>query len=151
MPEHVHVIARIDHGADARQVEAGSEDRRQAEQLPLVVGQEVVGPLHRMAERELPFRPRHGPHQHTEAFAESPCGVTPSTVAIAAGTEDGSATDASSIIHTPSGNSPATSAATSRASRVLPTPPTPLSVISRLARTSSATSATTSSRPTSEL
>ena len=46
----------------------------------------------------------------------------PSTVAIAAGTEAGSPTDASSTIHTPSGNSPATSAPTSRASRVLPTP-----------------------------
>ena len=64
--------------------------------------------------------------------AESPCGVMPSTVAIAAGTEAGSPTDASSTIHTPSGNSPATSAPTSRASRVLPTPPTPLSVTSRL-------------------
>ena len=83
--------------------------------------------------------------------AESPWGVMPSTVAIAAGTEAGSPTDASSTIHTPSGNSPATSAPTSRASRVLPTPPTPLSVISRLTRASSATSATTSSRPTSEL
>ena len=40
----------------------------------------------------------------------SPWGVMPSTVAIAAGTEAGSPTDASSTIHTPSGNSPATSA-----------------------------------------
>ena len=66
----------------------------------------------------------------------------PSTVAMAAGTEAGSPTDASSTIHTPSGNSPATSAPTSSASRVLPTPPTPLSVTSRFDRTSSATSAT---------
>ena len=72
----------------------------------------------------------------------SPCGVMPSTVAIAAGTDAGSPTDASSTIHTPSGNSPATSAPTSSASRVLPTPPTPVSVTSRFDRTSSATSAT---------
>ena len=75
----------------------------------------------------------------------------PSTVAIAAGTEAGSPTDASSTIHTPSGNSPASSAPASSASRVLPTPPTPLSVTSRFDRTSSATSSTTASRPTSEL
>ena len=55
MPEHVHVVGPVDHRADARQVEAAGEHRRQAEQLPLVVGQEVVGPLHRMAERELSF------------------------------------------------------------------------------------------------
>ena len=61
----------------------------------------------------------------------SPCGVMPSTVAIAAGTDAGSPTDASSTIQTPSGNSPATSAPTSSASRVLPTPPTPVSVTSR--------------------
>ena len=83
--------------------------------------------------------------------AASPCGVMPSAVAIAAGTEAGSPTGASSTIHTPSGNSPATSAPTSSASRVLPTPPTPLSVTSRFDRTSSATSATRSSRPTNEL
>ena len=75
----------------------------------------------------------------------------PSTVAMAAGTDAGSPTDASSTIHTPSGNSPATSAPTSSASRVLPTPPTPVSVTSRFDRTSSATSATICSRPTSEL
>ena len=70
----------------------------------------------------------------------SPCGVMPNTVAIAAGTEVGSPTDASSTSHTPSGNSPATSAPTSRASRDLPTPPTPVSVTSEFDRTSSATS-----------
>ena len=83
--------------------------------------------------------------------AASPWGVIPSTVAMAAGTEAGSPIDASSTIHTPSVNSPATSAPTSRARRVLPTPPTPVRVTSRLDRTSSATSATTFSRPTSEL
>ena len=60
--------------------------------------------------------------------AASPCGVMPSAVAIAAGTDAGSPTGASSTIHTPSGSSPASSAPTSTASRVLPTPPTPLSV-----------------------
>ena len=80
----------------------------------------------------------------------SPRGVMPNTVAMAAGT-DPESTDASSTIHTPSGNSPATSPPTSSASRVLPTPPTPLSVTNRRDRTSSATSSTTSSRPTSEL
>ena len=58
MPEHLHVVDAIDHGADPREVEAADEDRRQDEQLPLVVGQEVVGPLHGMAQRELPFGPR---------------------------------------------------------------------------------------------
>ena len=71
MPEHVHVVGPVDHGADARQVEAAGEDRRQAKQLPLVVGQEVVGPLHRMAERELSFRPRYRPLQQPEPIGES--------------------------------------------------------------------------------
>ena len=71
----------------------------------------------------------------------SPCGVIPSTVAIAAGIEPGSPTAASSTIHAPSGNSPASSAPTSSAIRVLPTPPTPVSVTSCRSRTSSATSA----------
>ena len=71
MPEHVHVVGSVDHGADARQVEAAGEDRREAEQLPLVVGQEVVGPLHRMAERELSFRPRCRPLQQPESIGES--------------------------------------------------------------------------------
>ena len=71
MPEHVHVVGPVDHGADARQVEAAGEDRREAEQLPLVVGQEVVGPLHRMAERELSFRPRYRSLQQPESIGES--------------------------------------------------------------------------------
>ena len=82
--------------------------------------------------------------------AASPCGVMPSAVAMAAGTDDGSPTGASSTIHTPSGSSPASSAPTSTASLVLPTPPTPLSVTNRFDRTRSATSATRSSRPTNE-
>ena len=45
--------------------------------------------------------------------AASPCGVMPSAVAIAAGTDAASPTGASSTIHTPSGNSPASSAPTS--------------------------------------
>ena len=45
---------------------------------------------------------------------------------MAAGTESLPATDASSTIHTPSGNSPASSAPTSIARRVLPTPPGPV-------------------------
>ena len=57
----------------------------------------------------------------------------PSAVAKAAGTDAGSVIGASSTIHTPSGNSLASSAATSMASRVFPTPPTPLSVTSRSA------------------
>ena len=71
MPEHVHVVGPVDHGADARQVEAAGKDRGQAKQLPLVVGQEVVGPLHRMAERELSFRPGYRPLQQAESFGES--------------------------------------------------------------------------------
>ena len=70
----------------------------------------------------------------------SPWGVTPKAVAMAAGTDEGSPTGASSTSHTPSGNSSAISAPTSRASRVLPTPPTPLNVTSRFDRTRSATS-----------
>ena len=49
MPEHVDVVGAVDDRADARQVEAAGEDRRQAEQLPLVVGQQVVRPLDRVA------------------------------------------------------------------------------------------------------
>ena len=71
MPEDVHVVGSVDHGADARQVEAAGEDRRQAEQVALVVGQEVVGPLHGMAERELAFRPRRRPLQQPESIGES--------------------------------------------------------------------------------
>ncbi len=72
----------------------------------------------------------------------SACGVMPNTVAIAAATDAGSPTAASSMIHTPSGNSPASSDPASSASRVLPTPPTPVSVTNRCDRTSSATSST---------
>ena len=83
--------------------------------------------------------------------AALPCGVIPSAVAMAAVTADGSPIGASSIIHTPSGNSPASSAPTSSASLVLPTPPTPLSVTSRPDCRSWAISVTRSSRPTKEL
>ena len=71
MPEHVDVVGPADHGADARQVEAAGEHRRQAEQLPLGVGQEVVGPLHRVAERELTFRARCRPLQEPVPIGES--------------------------------------------------------------------------------
>src|SRR5207237_7959487 len=71
MPEHVHVVGSVDHGGDAGEVEAAGEDRRSAEQLLLVVGQEVVGPLQRMAERELSLRPRYRPRQQPESIAAS--------------------------------------------------------------------------------
>ncbi len=95
-------------------------------------------------------RPRNA--SATVSMSAAPLwGVMPSTVAMAAGTDAGSAIDASSTSHTPSTNSPATSAPTSSASRVLPTPPTPVSVTSRCERVRSATSATVCSRPMSEL
>ena len=76
----------------------------------------------------------------------SPCGVIPNTVASVAGrAADHRRRRGRSLIQTPSGNSPASSAPTSRANRVLPTPPRPVSVTSRLVRTSSATSATSAS------
>jgi hypothetical protein len=55
--EHVDVVGSVDHGADARQLEAAREHRRPAEHVALFVGQEVVRPLHCVAERRLPFRP----------------------------------------------------------------------------------------------
>ena len=58
MPEHVDLVGVVAHRVEARQVEAAGEDRREAEQVPLVVGQEVVRPLHRMAQRELSLRRR---------------------------------------------------------------------------------------------
>ena len=58
MSEHVDVVGAVDHRADAREVEAAREHRRQAEQLALVVVQQVVRPRHRVAERELSLRPR---------------------------------------------------------------------------------------------
>ena len=76
------------------------------------------------------------------------CGVTPNTAATASGTAAGSPTGANSTSHTPSENSPVSSAATWIARRVLPTPPTPVRVTSRWARTCSASSFTAISRPT---
>ena len=75
------------------------------------------------------------------------CWVMPSTAATASGTAAGSATAASSKNQTPSGNSSARRAATSKARRVLPTPPTPVSVTSRWVRSAACTSATSDSRP----
>ena len=75
-------------------------------------------------------------------------GVTPNTAATASGTAAGSPTGANSTSHTPSENSPVSSAATCTARRVFPTPPTPVRVTSRWARTCSASSFTATSRPT---
>ena len=56
VPQHVDLVGVVDHRADARQVEAAGEHRRDAQQRSLVVGQQVVRPLDRVAERELPLR-----------------------------------------------------------------------------------------------
>ncbi len=53
MPEHVDVVAVVDDIDDAGQLEAAGEHRDGAEQVLFVVGQEVVGPLDRVAECEL--------------------------------------------------------------------------------------------------
>ena len=53
------------------EVEAAGEHRRRAEQRALVVGQQVVGPLDRVAQRELAFRARRRPLQQPEPIGES--------------------------------------------------------------------------------
>ena len=53
--------ASVDDGADARQVEAAGEHRRGAQQRPFVVGQQVVGPLDGVAQRELTLWTRCAP------------------------------------------------------------------------------------------
>ena len=71
MPEHVDVVAAVDDGDDARQLEAAGEHRRGAEELLLVVGEEVVGPLHGLAERELAFRTLARSLQQPEPIGEA--------------------------------------------------------------------------------
>jgi hypothetical protein len=71
VPQHVHLVGALDHGKDARQVEAAGEDRRGAQQLALVVGQQVVRPVHGVTERLLALRPRFRTLQETEAIGES--------------------------------------------------------------------------------
>ena len=68
--EHVDIVGAVDHGTGAHQVEAAREHRRQAEQFALVFGEEVIGPLHGMAERVLSFRPRLRGLQQPEAVRE---------------------------------------------------------------------------------
>ena len=75
-------------------------------------------------------------------------GVTPNPVATTSATAAGSPRGASSISHTPSGNSGTSSAATWRARRVLPTPPTPVKVTRRWVRTSVTSSSMAPARPT---
>ncbi len=40
--EDIHLVVAVDDGEDAREVEAAREDRRGAQQISLVVGQQVV-------------------------------------------------------------------------------------------------------------
>ena len=78
------------------------------------------------------------------------CGVIPSAVAIASGTESASATGASSTSQTPSGNSSASVRRRPRARGAsCRRRPRPVSVTSRWARTRSTTSASSNARPTS--
>ncbi len=71
MFEDVHLVVAVDDREDAREVEAAREDRRGAQQVSLVVGQEVVRPGDRVAERLLAIRAGGGRLQHPEAIAES--------------------------------------------------------------------------------
>ena len=68
--EHVDIVGIVGHGTGARQVKAAREHRRQTEQFALVFGEEVIGPLHGMAERELSFRPRLRGLQQPEPVRE---------------------------------------------------------------------------------
>ena len=53
VPEHVDVVGVVDDRTEAGQVEAPGEDGGDAEERALVVGQQVVGPLDRVPQREL--------------------------------------------------------------------------------------------------
>ena len=54
--EDVDLVVAVDDREDARQVEAAGEHRRGAQQVTLVVGQQVVGPGDRVAQRLLAIR-----------------------------------------------------------------------------------------------
>ncbi len=71
MSQHVDLVGIVDDGTDARQVEAAGEHRRGAQQRPFVVGQQVVGPLDGVAQRELTLRTRCAALQQAEPVGES--------------------------------------------------------------------------------
>ena len=68
--QHVDLVGIVDDGTDARQVEAAGEHRRGAQQRPFVVGQQVVGPLDGVAQRELTLRTRRAALQQAEPVGE---------------------------------------------------------------------------------
>ena len=71
VPEHVDVVGAVDDRADARR---GRSRRRTPtsvrSSVALVVGQQVVRPLDRVAERELALRARRRPLQQPEPVGE---------------------------------------------------------------------------------
>ena len=69
--EHVDLVGVFDDRCDGGQVEPTGEDRCVAQQLTLVVGQQIVGPAHRQLQRLLPLRLALRSAQQSEAIAES--------------------------------------------------------------------------------
>ncbi len=71
VPQHVDLVGVVDDRAHAREVEAAGEHRRDAQQRSLVVGQQVVRPLDRVAQCELTLRARRVALQQAEPVGES--------------------------------------------------------------------------------
>ena len=73
-PQHLDLVGRPGDGAERRQVEAAREDRRGPQQRTLVVVEQVVGPRHRVLQRQLPLGPYSGP---VSSRKRSPSGPAP--------------------------------------------------------------------------
>jgi hypothetical protein len=68
--EHFDLVGRAGHRVQAREIEPSREDGRQAEQVLLIVGQEVVRPLHGVTEGEVSFRRGRRALQQAEPIRE---------------------------------------------------------------------------------
>ena len=74
VPEHVNHVATRGDGVNARQFESAGEHQSDAEQLALVVGQQIVRRRHRMTQRVLALGARRRPWQQAEPVGERAAG-----------------------------------------------------------------------------
>ena len=69
--EDVHLVGVVDDCAEGGEVEAAGENRRGAQQIPLILRQQVVRPGHRVPQRVLTLGRGSDPLQQSEPVRES--------------------------------------------------------------------------------
>jgi hypothetical protein len=67
--QDIDFVGVVDDGTDAGQVEAAGEDRRDAQQRPFILGQQIVGPVDCVAQRDVALRARYAALQEAEPVA----------------------------------------------------------------------------------